>query len=211
MNNLSPSRPNLSLFFFKPQLLNYLGALDDEGEMTPLGYKMAEMPLDPQLAKLLITSPDYGCSNEIVSIVAMMSVPQIHMRPKEAAKAADECKAQFDNVEGDHLTLLNTYTAYMQNNGDKNWCWENFINERSMSQACSVRNQLIGVMQKLELPLVGNDVNSVGYYTNIRQCLTTGMFMSVAYLQVSERALMKTRVMNPAKWLQTLRLHPLLN
>jgi len=167
------------------ELLNYLGALDDEGDMTQLGYKMAEMPLDPQLAKLLISSPDYHCSNEIVSIVAMMSVPQIHMRPKEAAKAADEAKAQFAHSEGDHLTLLNTYTAYDKMGGDRNWCWENFINERSMAQACSVRNQLVGLMNKLELPLMSNDVNSPSYYTNIRQCLTTGMFMQVAYLQRS--------------------------
>merc|ERR1719253_1766309 len=59
------------------ELLNYLGALDDEGELTPFGYQMSDLPLDPQLAKLIITSPDYGCSAEIVTIVACLSVPQI--------------------------------------------------------------------------------------------------------------------------------------
>ena len=55
------------------ELLNYLNALDDEGEMTDLGSIMAEFPLDPQLSKMLIASCDYNCSNEILSITAMLS------------------------------------------------------------------------------------------------------------------------------------------
>lgn len=55
------------------ELLNYIGALDDEGEMTPLGAIMAEFPLDPQLAKMLIVSPELRCSNEMLSLVAMLS------------------------------------------------------------------------------------------------------------------------------------------
>lgn len=39
---------------------------------------MSELPLDPQLAKVLLASPDYGCSNEVLSIVAMLSVPQVN-------------------------------------------------------------------------------------------------------------------------------------
>lgn len=55
------------------ELLNYIGALDDEGEMTPLGAIMAEFPLDPQLAKMLIVSPELRCSNEMLSLTAMLS------------------------------------------------------------------------------------------------------------------------------------------
>lgn len=49
---------------------------------------MSELPLDPQLAKVLLASPDYGCSNEVLSIVAMLSVPQVI-----AAKAAVDVQA----------------------------------------------------------------------------------------------------------------------
>ncbi len=55
------------------ELLNYLGALDDDGELTELGSMMSEFPLDPQLAKMVIASTDYNCSNEILSITAMLS------------------------------------------------------------------------------------------------------------------------------------------
>lgn len=55
------------------ELLNYLAAIDDNGELTELGSMMAEFPLDPQLAKMVIASCDYTCSNEILSITAMLS------------------------------------------------------------------------------------------------------------------------------------------
>jgi len=56
------------------ELLNYLAALDDDGELTELGSMMAEFPLDPQLAKMVIASCDNSCSNEVLSITAMLSV-----------------------------------------------------------------------------------------------------------------------------------------
>jgi len=55
------------------ELLNYLAAIDDDGELTELGSMMAEFPLDPQLAKMVIASCDNSCSNEILSIVSMLS------------------------------------------------------------------------------------------------------------------------------------------
>ena len=55
------------------ELLNYLGALDDNGDLTSLGSMMAEFPLDPQLAKMVIASCDHNCSNEILSVTAMLS------------------------------------------------------------------------------------------------------------------------------------------
>lgn len=96
------------------ELLNYLAAIDDNGELTQLGSIMAEFPLDPQLAKMLISSTDLSCSNEILSITAMLSVPQCFIRPNEAKKQADEAKARFAHIDGDHLTLLNVYHAFKQ-------------------------------------------------------------------------------------------------
>mmetsp|Transcript_64659 Transcript_64659/g.145857 ORF Transcript_64659/g.145857 Transcript_64659/m.145857 type:complete len:731 (+) Transcript_64659:124-2316(+) len=167
------------------ELLNYLGALDDEGELTPMGKQMAELPVDPQHARMLISAPGLRCSNEMVSIVALLNVANVFMRPKEAAKQADEAKAQFAHVDGDHLTLLNAYHAYKQAGDDKQWCWDNYINARSMSSADSVREQLKRIMERLELPMVSTDFSSKSYYVNMRRCLLEGMFMHVAHLERS--------------------------
>mmetsp|Transcript_15114 Transcript_15114/g.19606 ORF Transcript_15114/g.19606 Transcript_15114/m.19606 type:complete len:724 (+) Transcript_15114:82-2253(+) len=167
------------------EMLNYLGALDDEGDLTPMGVQMAELPVDPQHARMLISSPTHRCSNEMVSIVALMNVAIIFMRPKEAAKAADEAKAQFAHVDGDQMTMLNAYHAYKEAGDDKNWCWDNFINARSMASADSVREQLKRIMERLNLPMVSTEFSNKNYYTNIRKCLLEGMFMHVAHLERS--------------------------
>lgn len=165
------------------ELLNYLGALDDEGEMTSLGAMMAEFPLDPQMSKMLIASSDYSCSQEILTIVAMLSVQQCFIRPKEQQRRADERKAQFAHVDGDHLTLLNVYHAWLSAGQDPKWCFDNFINSRTMRSASNVRNQLERIMQRMNVPLVSTDFSSRNYYVNIRKALVTGYFSQVAHLE----------------------------
>jgi len=165
------------------ELLNYLGALDDDGNLTELGSMMAEFPLDPQLAKMLLYSPQLQCSNEMLSIVAMLNTPNPFMRPREAARAADEAKARFQHVDGDHLTLLNVYHAYKNNQEASSWCYDNFLNYRSMKSADSVRAQLMRVMTRFGLELKSAEFNSKDYYSNIRKCLLTGFFMQVAHLE----------------------------
>jgi pre-mRNA-splicing factor ATP-dependent RNA helicase DHX15/PRP43 len=125
------------------ELLNYLGALDDDGNLTQVGALMSEFPLDPQLGKMLVTSPQFKCSNEALSITAMLSVPNVFMRPRDVQKQADEAKARFAHVDGDHLTLLNVYHAYKQAGEDAQWCYDHFINTRAIKSAESVRSQLV--------------------------------------------------------------------
>ncbi|KFK41995.1 hypothetical protein AALP_AA2G198700 [Arabis alpina] len=163
--------------------LVYLEALDEEGNLTRIGEMMSEFPLDPQMAKMLIVSPQFNCSNEILSVSAMLSVPNCFIRPRgEAQKSADEARAMFGHIDGDHLTLLNVYHAYKQNNGDSNWCYENFINQRAMKSADNVREQLIRIMSKFNLKICSSDFNSGNYYINIRKALLAGYFMQVAHL-----------------------------
>ncbi|KAH7676381.1 RNA helicase protein [Dioscorea alata] len=165
------------------EVLNYLGALDDEGNLTKLGEMMSEFPLDPQMSKMLIVSPEFNCSNEILTITAMLSAPPCFVRPKEAQRIADEAKAQFSHIYGDHLTLLNVFHAYKQNNEDPQWCFDNFINPRALKVASSVRQQLARIMSRLKLKLCSTNFNSKAYYINIRKALLSGYFMQVAHLE----------------------------
>lgn len=165
------------------ELLNYLQSLDDNGELTELGSIMAEFPLDPQLAKMLITSCEYNCSNEALSITAMLSVPQCFVRPNEAKKAADESKMRFAHIDGDHLTLLNVYHAFKQNHEDTQWCYDNFVNYRSMKSADNVRQQLSRIMDRFNLRRTSTEFTSKDYYINIRKTLVAGFFMQVAHLE----------------------------
>ncbi|XP_039282259.1 putative pre-mRNA-splicing factor ATP-dependent RNA helicase PRP1 [Nilaparvata lugens] len=165
------------------ELLNYLAALDDDGNLTDLGAVMAEFPLDPQLAKLLIASCSLNCSNEILSITAMLSVPQCFVRPNEAKKPADDAKLRFAHIDGDHLTLLNVYHAFKQNSDDVQWCYDNFVNYRSLKSGDNVRQQLSRIMDRFNLKRTSTEFSSKDYYINIRKALVTGFFMQVAHLE----------------------------
>ncbi|KAG0624538.1 hypothetical protein M758_3G254900 [Ceratodon purpureus] len=165
------------------ELLNYLAALDDDGNLTKLGQLMSEFPLDPQMSKMLVVSPEFNCSNEILSITAMLSVPNCFLRPRDAQKAADEAKARFSHIDGDHLTLLNVYHAYKQNGEDATWCYDNFVNVRALKSADNVRTQLVRIMNRYNLKMCSTDFNSRDYYVNIRKAMLAGYFMQVAHLE----------------------------
>lgn len=162
--------------------LNYLACLDDEGELTHLGRLAAEFPLDPTLAVMLISSPEFYCSNEILSLVALLSVPQVFNRPANARKRADEMKQLFAHSDGDHLTLLNVYHAFKGQppTEQRQWCHDHFLQYRSLQQADNVRSQLSQIMEREELELMSTPFEDKKYYENIRRALVAGFFMQVA-------------------------------
>ena len=153
-----------------------LSALDDEGLLTRLGRKMADFPMEPTLAKVLIASIDLGCSDEMLSIVAMVSVPSIFYRPKEKQQQADQKKSKFHDPHGDHLTLLNVYNAWKSSNFSSPWCYENFIDGRSIRRAQDVRQQLVTIMERYKHPIVSSGRDTV----KVRQALCSGFFRNAA-------------------------------
>ena len=87
-----------------------LGALNDEGQLTKLGRRMAEFPVDPKLSKSIIQSNKYKCTSVVISIAALLSVGNtIFYRPKDKAIHADNARLSFSSRQGDHITLLNVY------------------------------------------------------------------------------------------------------
>ncbi|KAI9836566.1 MAG: hypothetical protein M1819_001198 [Sarea resinae] len=159
-----------------------LSALDDEGLLTRLGRKMADFPMEPALAKVLIASVDMGCSDEILTIVAMLSVQTVFYRPKEKQQQADQKKAKFHDPHGDHLTLLNVYNGWKQSKFSNPWCFENFIQARSMRRAQDVRQQLVGIMERYKHQIVSSGRNT----NRVRQALCSGFFRNAARKDPSE-------------------------
>ncbi|KAF2310850.1 hypothetical protein GH714_017620 [Hevea brasiliensis] len=153
-----------------------LGALDEEGLLTKLGRKMAEFPLDPPLSKMLLASVDLGCSDEILTIIAMIQTGNIFYRPREKQAQADQKRAKFFQPEGDHLTLLAVYEAWKAKNFSGPWCFENFVQSRSLRRAQDVRKQLLSIMDKYKLDVVSAGKN----FTKIRKAITAGFFFHAA-------------------------------
>lgn len=108
-----------------------LGALNHHGELTKLGRRMAEFPVDPMLGKMLLASEKYKCSEEVVTIAAMLSVnSSIFYRPKDKIIHADTARKNFNHMHGDHLSLLQVYNQWAETDFSTQWCYENFIQYR---------------------------------------------------------------------------------
>ena len=139
-----------------------LGALNHRAELTKMGRRMAEFPVDPMLSKMILASEKYKCSEEILTITAMLSVNNsIFYRPKDKIIHADTARQNFFDPAGDHLTLLKVYKQWEETNFNIQWCYENFIQHRSMKRARDVRDQLMNLMDRVEIEIVSCGDDSV--------------------------------------------------
>ncbi|KAM7353532.1 pre-mRNA-splicing factor ATP-dependent RNA helicase DHX16-like isoform 1-T2 [Cochliomyia hominivorax] len=156
-----------------------LGALNHHGELTKLGRRMAEFPVDPMMGKMLLASEKYKCSEEMVTIAAMLSVNSaIFYRPKDKIIHADTARKNFNHIHGDHLSLMQVYNQWAETDYSTQWCYENFIQYRSMKRARDVREQLVGLMQRVEIDMISCLPETI----NIRKSITAGYFYHVARL-----------------------------
>jgi pre-mRNA-splicing factor ATP-dependent RNA helicase DHX15/PRP43 len=171
------------------EMLNYLGALNDDGDLTELGSQMAQIPLEPELTKVLLssTTDKFNCMNEILSIVSLLAVQNPFLRPKDNIDAADEAKQVFKHNNGDHFTLLIAYNSYKLNDSDVHWCRQHFLNPRTMKAADEVRNQLLKIMQKLSIKTPENNNYIIEIkpkrIERITKCLVAGYFAQVAHFE----------------------------
>ncbi len=141
-----------------------LGALDNTGDLTPMGRLMSEFPLDPPLSKMLLFAHQHeGCSTEVLIVVSMLSVPSVFFRPKDREEESDAAREKFFVPESDHLTLLNVYQRAKQYKFDSEWCTRHFIHSKGIRKAREVHAQLVDLMktQKLEPRSCGGSWDAV--------------------------------------------------
>ncbi|KAF3927460.1 hypothetical protein ABW21_db0208484 [Orbilia brochopaga] len=174
-----------------------LGALDNIGDLTSLGKSMASFPMEPALSKLLIMSVEYGCSEEMLTIISMLSVPSVFYRPKERQEESDAAREKFFVPESDHLTLLHVYTQWKSNGFADGWCIKHFLHPKALRRAREIRQQLLDIMkfQKLEITSCGTD------WDVARKCICSGYFAQAAKVKgIGEYINLRTSV--------TVQLHP---
>lgn len=163
------------------QDLYNLGALDDEGDLTEQGMKMAQYPMDPVLAKTLIISSKEGCTAEVLTFAAMLEVSNTVWRtPTDKKERAEARRAhtRLQDNRGDHLTFIKLYNEWFaKKNRSKNWCVQNFIDERSMWRARDIRNQLSHIMVNQ-----GDTIASSVDPELVLRVLTAGYFQNSARL-----------------------------
>lgn len=159
-----------------------LGALNDRGELTKIGRQMAEFPTDPMLAKSVLAADKYGCVEEVLSIIAMLGeASALFYRPKDKKIHADSARARFTVKEGgDHFSLLNIWNQWVDSDFSYVWSRENFLQQRSLTRARDVRDQLAKLCDRVEVTISSVGANDM---VPIQKSLTSGFFPNAARLQ----------------------------
>lgn len=160
------------------ELLYSLGAVDDHAKLTkPLGMRMAELATDPMMSKVLLTAPRFNCVGEMLSIAAMVSLQGAVWVHDDG----DNSRRKFAVEEGDHLTYLNVYHAFVsKGKKDMRWCRDNRLNYRSLQRAVSIRGQLKRYLERFGIVESTARAESP---EQIQRCLTTGYFAHAAKMQ----------------------------
>ncbi|KAI3961792.1 hypothetical protein MKW92_052406 [Papaver armeniacum] len=156
-----------------------LGALDNVGNLTDLGWKMVEFPLDPPLAKMLLKGGELGCLNEVLTIVSMLSVTNVFFRPKDRAEESDAAREKFFVPESDHLTLLNVYQQWKANQYRGDWCSDHYLHVKILRKAREVRSQLLDILKTLKIPVTTCGLD----WDVVRKAICSSYFYNAARLK----------------------------
>ncbi len=136
------------------KLLHELGAVDNKNKLTAQGRVLAKFPVDPKLARMLIEARKEGSLEDVLTLVAALSVQDPRERPQDKRQAADEMHAEFHDEKSDFMSLLNLW-AFYQTQSDRlsqsqlrKMCKQRYINYIRMREWRDVRHQLRDMLRQ---------------------------------------------------------------
>lgn len=137
-------RPSDAVIEESLELLNRLNAIDDNEMLTPLGYHLARLPMDPRTGKMVLLSSIFSCTDPITSIAASLSFKDAFYKPFGKEKEVDRVRRRFaEGFHSDHLMLANVIHQWSQLSYRDlpDFARRNFLNQNTMNQLCSMKAQ----------------------------------------------------------------------
>jgi ATP-dependent RNA helicase HrpA len=163
--------------------LRELGALSEEGHLTDTGRRLAKLPLDPRLGRILLEGAEEHCLEEVAIIASALSVPDPRDRPADKQTQADQKHAPLRDEQSDFLSLLKLWREYEKQREHlsraklRGWCKENFLSYLRLTEWHDVHGQVMEVV-KGELALKLNA--QPGQYASIHRALLAGLLSQIA-------------------------------
>jgi len=176
------------------KLLEELSAVDDKRRVTRLGRTMARLPLDPRLARMLVTSAEQGSLAEVLIVIAGLSVQDPRERPQDKQQAADQAHAPFNDKESDFATLLNIWNWFeeqrqeLSQNQLKKLCQKTFLSWMRMREWRDIHRQLTLICREQKLTVNNQPAN----YDAVHKAILAGLLGQVA-VKVEKREYLATR------------------
>ena len=163
-----------------------LGALNEEGILTEIGKNMSLFPMNPCLSKIIITSVEYKCLDQIITIVSMLTLGNnVFYKDKDDVKISNKLKEKFIiSGTGDHFTLLEVYNQWKDSDYSGLFCKEHYIHSKSLRKARNIKEQLINICKKIGIDYDDESlsINNENTINNIKKCIITGFFYNTVHL-----------------------------
>jgi ATP-dependent helicase HrpA len=169
-----------------------LGAITGKGRdflLTPLGRRMAPMPLDPRIARMLLMSAEEGCLREVAVIASALSIRDPRERPPDQTSAADARHALLRHPDSDFLSLLNVWEACRRIEREsgsrgrlKKFCEENFLSWPRIREWGFVHDQILSILEEQKIPLGRKEFRDISdpLYASIHRSILSGFLSNIA-------------------------------
>jgi ATP-dependent helicase HrpA len=161
-------------------LLTELGAIEG-GRLTAVGRKLARLPIDPRLARMVLAAERNGCVREVLVIAAALSIQDPRERPSDKQQAADQSHARFADPESDFQAYLNLWQYLREQQQDRSanqfrrMCRAEFLNYLRVREWQDLDSQLRQVVKDLGIPLS----SAPGESARIHQSLLPGLLSHI--------------------------------
>lgn len=166
------------------QLLQELGAVTERREITELGRQMARLPLDPRVARMILTAKKEGCVREILIIASVLSIQDPRERPMDKREAADNAHAKFKADDSDFMSYLKLWDWYEQalkskksNRDLLNQCHQNFLSFLRLKEWRELHAQLLEMVDELDIKPNQQEAN----YAQIHRALLSGLLGNIGF------------------------------
>lgn len=159
-----------------------LGAIDDRGELTDIGWRLSRLPVDPRIGRMILAADDFGCVHDVITIAAALEIRDPRERPFEHRDSADRAHAKFADERSDFLTLLKMWDFYqhlketLSRSRLAKACRENFLSLGRLREWGDIRLQLVRLIHGLGL----KEGKRRGDEDAIHQAILTGLLSGIA-------------------------------
>lgn len=167
------------------RLLEELGAVSARGKLTAVGHKMANLPIDPKLARMILASDEKNCLADVLVIVSAMAVQDPRERPQEKQAQSDQAHARFNHTQSDFMAWLNLWKYYeeqrqaLSQNQLRKLCQREFLSFMRLREWREIHAQLLIAIRQLGIK-VKAALTEEPHYEHIHRALLSGLLGNVA-------------------------------
>ena len=184
------------------KLLEELGAFEivrtksgEKRQLTVTGRQLAQLPVDPRLAKMLLSSVSQGALHEVMIIVAALSIQDSRERPQEKQQASDEKHRRFADKKSDFLAFLNVW-RYLQEqqkelskNQFRRQCQKDFLNYLRIREWQDIYQQIRLAVREMGLPINSEKAE----YQQIHTALLSGLLSHIGLKEAEKQQYLGAR------------------